>query len=105
MKTHWMGLMGCLVLSQVQAEGFSEEQAFRYELEMSKDDTVCGHMQQVYNENFRQPWKTEPMDLAGQTYSEYSKYARIVGIYRQPRIIFLSLIYTPSISQKPSRQR
>ncbi len=90
MKTHWMGLIVCLIFGQAQAEGFNEEQAFRYELEMSRNAAVCQHMLQVYNEKFRQPWKTEPIDLAGKTYGEHSKYAfpRLPGVEHNDRFTF-----------------
>ena len=30
--------------------------AYRYKLEMSKDDKVCRHMEKVYKKHFRRPW-------------------------------------------------
>lgn len=33
MKTHWMGLIACLVLGQAQAADFGNDPTFRYELE------------------------------------------------------------------------
>lgn len=30
--------------------------AYRYKLEMSKDDKVCRHMEKVYKKNFQSPW-------------------------------------------------
>ena len=33
MKTHWMGLIACLVLGQARTADFGEDQTFRYELE------------------------------------------------------------------------
>ncbi len=30
--------------------------SYRYELVQSADDAVCGHMREVYNTRFRQPW-------------------------------------------------
>lgn len=60
---------------QSHAASMQEDQSFTYKLEMSRNDKVCRHMQKVYNKNFRQPWKTKPLDLEGKAYGENSKYA------------------------------
>lgn len=36
--------------------------AYRYKLEMSKDDKVCRHMEKVYKKYFRTPWASPPDD-------------------------------------------
>jgi hypothetical protein len=35
-------------------------QEYEYILEMSKDDSLCNHMEKIYSEKFRYPWKSDP---------------------------------------------
>lgn len=76
---------------QSHAASMQEDQSFTYKLEMSRNDKVCRHMQKVYNKNFRQPWKTEPLDFEKKTYGENSEYAfpRLPGVEHNDRFTFL----------------
>lgn len=44
------------LLNEVGGAGYTSERIYRYKLEMSQDDQVCLHMQNVYNKYFREPW-------------------------------------------------
>ena len=50
----------CFFISTIYAGTILNEQEFEYNLEMSKDQDLCSHMLNVYNKNFRYPWKSEP---------------------------------------------
>lgn len=48
----------CLT-AMARSDAAAEDRAYRYELDMSQDERVCGHMLEVYNRFFRELWKAK----------------------------------------------
>lgn len=49
----------CLFISGAAMPCEANDRTYHYKLEMGGDKPVCRHMLEVYNSNFKQPWKTK----------------------------------------------
>ena len=103
---------------------------YQYELEVNNDETVCRHMEKVYNAYFRQPWKQHPMDSKEYEENGFYSFPRLPGmdhfadytapmrharrpsspefdavLWREGRRIDLIPLYIPSESRRKSIEK
>ena len=82
---------GVFLLIGLSTAGFADtSDRYRYVLEESKNDKVCGHMLDVYNKNFATPWKQPMLDLKGINYGPDSPYSfpKLPGVKHDDRMAF-----------------
>ena len=55
-RSRFVGLAGWALAGAAAAQGISESDSYRYQLELNADAKLCRQMERVYNAEFKRPW-------------------------------------------------